>query len=148
MLGFFSDNRGVLFETIYVSAAKRLFADAELSTLLDQSRTNNERDGITGMLLYSDGVFLQILEGPESPVRAALSRIMEDKRHRGIILLTEEATPERSFDNWTMGFARASQKDLLALKGSNDFFASGKTLREMEPGRAKRLLQTFRRSNP
>ncbi|RYG46723.1 BLUF domain-containing protein [bacterium] len=138
---------GPLFETIYVSASVKGLPDEELQRLLKQSRTNNVRDGITGMLLYSDGSFLQILEGPKTAVTQTVSRILQDDRHHLMIVMTEGPIEERTFSEWSMGFARASQTDLLAMEGSNDFFAEGETLKTMPPGRAKRLLEHFLRTN-
>ncbi len=58
-----------MFSLTYVSSAVRPFAEDELADLLAVSRQNNARLGITGMLLYKDGNFMQVLEGEEAEVR-------------------------------------------------------------------------------
>ena len=63
-----------LITVAYVSSATHLMTEDELAAILDVSRERNARDGITGLLLYSDGDFIQVLEGPEAPVRAAGER--------------------------------------------------------------------------
>jgi hypothetical protein len=93
-----------IFQIVYVSSAVREFSDAELSGLLAKSRTNNAACGITGMLVYADGNFLQVLEGPKEDVLAAYLRIHDDPRHRGVIKLLEKAVPCRYFPQWSMGF--------------------------------------------
>ena len=89
---------------IYVSSATRLMSETELKSLLEVSRERNAADGLTGMLLYKDGSFMQVLEGEEEPLKQTCNRIGRDPRHRGIIFLCEEETAERSFVGWAMGF--------------------------------------------
>ena len=51
-----------VYQVLYLSAAARLFSDVELRALLADARARNEAAGLTGMLLYEDGHFLQTLE--------------------------------------------------------------------------------------
>ena len=69
-----------LRRVLYVAAARNPFSREELAALLAKSRANNERDGVTGMLLYRDGLFIQALEGPPGAMRALLARIRADSR--------------------------------------------------------------------
>lgn len=130
----------------YCSSATRLMSSEELVALLQTSRVNNERAGITGMLLYRDGSFLQIIEGEDEAVHATYARILVDPRHRNVIRLAQSPITERSFAGWTMGFC-----DLAALSG-DDLDAFSTFL--IEPfdaeqyateGKALKLLRTFRR---
>ena len=66
-----------MFSLVYVSAAVTWFSDRELRGLLAQCRLSNAQTGITGMLLYKDGNFMQTLEGDERTVRALEARIAE-----------------------------------------------------------------------
>ncbi|MGV3617191.1 MAG: BLUF domain-containing protein [Fimbriimonas sp.] len=134
----------ILTELLYVSSASEQLADDELLAILEASRHNNERDGITGMLVYSEGSFLQVLEGPEPVIDSAYARISLDPRHRGLLRLRRRTVERRSFGDWSMGFARASRPDLLDMPGCNDFFADGKCLADVDDGQAKRLLEGFR----
>lgn len=91
---------------IYVSTAPRLLSDAELGTILETSRRNNGRDGITGMLLYADGNFFQVIEGEPAALDHLVARLRHDPRHRDIITVARYAVGERQFPDWSMGFRR------------------------------------------
>jgi len=91
---------------IYLSAATKLLDAAGLEALLQVSRRNNARLGVTGMMLYHDGSFLQILEGPEAAVMGLYDRIARDSRHGGMIRMVSSAVSARAFPEWQMGFLR------------------------------------------
>ena len=97
-----------MFFLVYVSAAVTWFSAAELHSLLAAARANNQRAGITGMLLYKDGNFMQVLEGEEAAVRALQARIACDLRHRGMVVIASGPLQQRQFPDWTMGFADLS----------------------------------------
>lgn len=109
-----------MLSLVYVSYATTPFSEADLEALLQKSRSNNTRDGISGMLLYRDGDFLQVLEGPEESVRAAYTRIARDSRHGRIMMLDESEIGERNFADWSMGFRRLRREDMP--EGFVDFF--------------------------
>jgi hypothetical protein len=106
-----------LYTLVYVSHATALFteAEAEVERILLDSRANNARDGITGVLLHRDGNFMQCLEGTEAAVRQTYARIQADRRHTGLIALLEEPIAGRSFPEWTMGHLQPTQSEILAL---------------------------------
>lgn len=81
---------------------------AEVEAILAKSRANNNRDGITGALMFNAGCFAQVLEGPLEQVEAAFERIQQDERHGEVSLLTLEPIETRSFPNWAMGFVGSS----------------------------------------
>ncbi|WP_375434362.1 BLUF domain-containing protein [uncultured Hymenobacter sp.] len=87
---------------LYRSQAVALFSEAQLLTLLDESRAWNEVHGITGLLCYSAGHFVQLLEGSASDVLTLYARIRRDPRHRRVVLLSEGAKPTRLFADWRM----------------------------------------------
>src|ERR1700761_272927 len=86
----------------YVSAGRRVQGRDSLGAILDTSRRNNERDGITGMLCVFDSNFLQFLEGAADAVSATFARIQKDPRHSGIIQLYDEPIDGRLFGQWSM----------------------------------------------
>lgn len=135
-------------QLVYVSSAVRLFTDQELAELLRVSRSNNERGGITGMLLYAGGNFIQAIEGPPDTVAALETRIGLDDRHRGIITLIDGPVEERSFPEWSMGFRRMETVLEASVAGQNEAFLPGVTPRALvaAPGRALTLLRSFRRT--
>ena len=77
----------MLHRHIYVSAARRPLAPAELAELLDGSRRRNAAIDVTGLMLYHDGSILQILEGPEDKVQTLFRIIRDDPRHRQVITM-------------------------------------------------------------
>ncbi|MEE4121286.1 MAG: BLUF domain-containing protein [Paracoccaceae bacterium] len=96
----------MLYRYIYLSSATEPMSDADIEQILAASRRNNTPAEITGMLMYHDGHFLQILEGPKDAVRACVSRIKADPRHDTIFRLQSGPVPSRAFPDWRMGFAR------------------------------------------
>ena len=91
-----------MLRMFYISAAKRLVTASELSDILAVSRERNRLDNITGVILYQEGSFAQVLEGPEDAVRACFARIEKDRRHSGCAIILEETAEARLFDGWDM----------------------------------------------
>ena len=133
-----------LIHLIYCSAAPRPLSRNELRDLLVGARRYNERHGITGMLLYADGSFFQVLEGAPDDVERLFERISADPRHDHLTLIIREPVATRAFGEWTMGHADIAQDELDQIVGSNDFFAGGRSFLDIGEGRAKKLLAAFR----
>ena len=76
-----------------------------LASLLDVSVRNNLRDRITGVLLYHDLLFFQVLEGQRPAVERCYERIENDQRHSGVSLIWSHPVETRVFSQWAMGFA-------------------------------------------
>ena len=91
-----------MLRMFYISAARRLVTASELSDILAVSRERNRVDGVTGVILYQEGSFAQVLEGPEDAVRACFARIEKDRRHSGCTVILEEKADARLFENWDM----------------------------------------------
>ena len=89
---------------VYSSTATAEFGDAELAQLLDVCRRGNARSDITGMLLYRDSRFLQVLEGSREAVHSLMMTIARDPRHDDVRILLEDRLDERRFPDWTMAF--------------------------------------------
>jgi hypothetical protein len=136
-----------LIHLIYASAATQDFGTAELTALLQQSREANERLGLTGMLLYSEGNFFQVLEGEPAAVNQLYEKIGRDKRHNQCTLIIKEPIARRLFENWSMGFSRVSSEEIRKIAGLNDFFHDGSCFARLDPGRAKKLLSAFARGS-
>jgi len=102
--------------------------DEKLSKILEESRAHNSDHGITGMLLYVEGIFassgkrsiesastgrfMQILEGKEEEVEHIYAKIKQDQRHFDIISLRNSTASGRYFESWQMGFKTLSGADL------------------------------------
>lgn len=86
----------------YISVAAPTVDENEILSILESSCKNNAADGITGMLLFHNGQFLQVLEGPKSAVEACFARICNDDRHVSVAKLLDEELPVRAFSQWSM----------------------------------------------
>ena len=131
---------------IYVSSAVELFSKTELVSLLEVSCRNNSRSGITGMLLYKDGNFMQVIEGEAIEIYELQAKISRDPRHERLITLLEKPITERRFNDWSMGFKNLTDPDVHALPGYSEFLNTPLTDKAFvaNPTRAERLLQTFK----
>ena len=107
----------MLQKLIYASQATKSFDTDALQGVLEVARQRNAREGITGMLLYADESFLQILEGEADALDATYARIARDTRHGGMRLLQRSPVRQRSFSSWSMGFDRADLAALSVLPG-------------------------------
>jgi hypothetical protein len=137
--------QGPLFQIVYVSSAVRPFSTDELIKLLDKARPRNLAAGVTGMLLYHDGNFIQLLEGPEESVRKTHERIRKDPRHTGLITLVHKQAQERYFSDWSMGFKKVSLNEAKQIPGFTDFlFHTERGQAESAPNATLRLLHSFR----
>lgn len=100
-----------LIQLMYVSSAAHSLTDGELERILESCTRHNAETGITGMLLYSEGNFMQVLEGSESAVTETYERICQDSRHTNFFLLSKDQIPRREFSAWNMGFRRLTKRD-------------------------------------
>jgi len=137
-----------MYSLTYVSSATTHLRRQDLRRLLDQSKTTNQGAGVTGMLLYKDGNFMQVLEGEAAVVRGAYAKIGRDGRHHGLITLLQGPIEERAFPTWSMGF-----KDLTNAPGSledgyNEFMNLSFTGAEFSdnPTQAQALLRLFKQT--
>jgi hypothetical protein len=96
-------------QLIYTSSAHRNTPESTLLEILETSRRNNSAADITGVLLYIDGGFLQVLEGSSQDVGITFHRIARDKRHWNTSVLMDR-TAERAFGEWSMGFERPTEE--------------------------------------
>jgi len=93
-----------LYHIIYASSATERLSQSELLELLKVSRRKNEARGLTGMLLYRDGTYMQFLEGQRKDIDLLLARLRNDPRHEGIHVLREGMLSERLFPDWSMAY--------------------------------------------
>lgn len=92
-------------QVIYRSIATIEISPLVLTDLLDASRANNRRLGLTGMLVCLDGRFAQVLEGDAGRVNGLMRRIAADYRHHSIELLVDRDVPAPEFGNWSMAYS-------------------------------------------
>ena len=136
-----------MYFVVYVSSAVEPFSKQELVDLLAKSRENNAKLDLTGMLLYKDGNFMQVLEGQEDVVRGLVARIERDPRHRGLLMLLQGPIAERQFPDWSMGFRDLNSPDVRAVPGFSEFLNTPLTGAEFagDRTRCQKLLLTFKK---
>ncbi len=132
------------FVLIYVSAQTRELTSLQLQGILETARKRNPAMQITGMLLYHQGSFLQVLEGERSKVEALFAKIETDSRHNKVAKVTTYFMHDRLFSNWSMGFADLTQDQLASIDGLNDFFKNGNSLANIQEKQAKDILSAFK----
>ncbi|RYE61732.1 MAG: BLUF domain-containing protein [Oxalobacteraceae bacterium] len=101
-----------------------LSAEHEVENILQKGRVNNQRDDITGALVFHSGCIAEVLEGPIARLETAFERIKQEERHGDVSLLAIEPIEARSFPNWAMGFVGAS----LSRKPPEEIKAAARTL--------------------
>jgi hypothetical protein len=128
-----------LLSIVYSSTAAHPYDDEDLGALLALSRDNNAKYGLTGMLLYRRGRFLQVLEGPEDMVRRRMSIIAADPEHTDVRILLQETTDERQFPDWTMGYEPVTESMADDVPGFRTTFSDLE--RDEDPTRALQALR-------
>ena len=133
-----------IFQIIYASTASYLYTEKELNNLLEQSRTANLKIGITGLLAYKDGNFMQTIEGQEQKIMELMLKISRNTRHYGIIPMFKGFIERREFSNWSMAYLNLSGD---SSEGFSDFLISDKSEHEkkISAGKAKTLMLNFRK---
>jgi hypothetical protein len=131
-----------MHKLLYVSSTKRDFPSADLEVMLAKARAKNGALDVTGLLLYVDGGFLQILEGEKDVLADLYAKIAQDPRHWDAkVLLNCEA--QRNFGEWSMGFkALNNDADDAGLIGVTQAAIGGL----IKPGGAQPLLQVLLRT--
>ena len=110
-------SRTMSYRIIYSSQATAALSLDELEAILVDARAGNEARGITGALVYVDGVFLQILEGDKEKVRALMHSIAGDARHCSVTVFHEAEVDQPLFSDWRMAYLSATPEQLAIWAG-------------------------------
>jgi hypothetical protein len=121
----------MLVRLLYASRAATPLIASVQDSIMQQSRAHNPEMGITGILCFSDDLFIQVLEGGRDEVCELYNTIVRDDRHQNVRILSFEEIRERRFGSWTMGQVNLARVNpALLLKYSeraelNPFIGSG-----------------------
>lgn len=110
-----------MLRVTYLSRESHPFTSKGLIDLLQHCKLNNPSLGVTGMLIYANGIFLQTLEGTTSAVDTLLEKIERDGRHREFQILKRETINTRLYEDWSMGFEQLTEGSLKDLPPPNAF---------------------------
>jgi hypothetical protein len=111
-----------MIHLLYVSTATRHLGTDELMDILETARANNARNSVTGMLLYSNDTFVQVLEGEAAVLDELLKIIQRDSRHKDLCVLERHEIQQPQYADWSMGFKRLENEDFRGVPGLNAFF--------------------------
>ncbi len=121
-----------MINLIYFSHADRAMSSDDLQELLNRARDRNKTKGITGLLLYQSGYFLQALEGDRESVRALFEKIQADPRHHTMTKIYDQETEERNFKDWQMGFHLVTGKELEGYDGYSEILSTEVATNEID----------------
>ena len=137
-----------LVTLIYVSAAARSLSHSDIQDILRESREGNGKKNITGLLLFKEGSFMQVLEGESQAVEELHRKISIDPRHTRIITLLKAPIQSRRFGDWKMGFKNIEDLTEEEKAGHSDYLDRpfNDASYSSNPNEAFILLETFKNS--
>jgi hypothetical protein len=105
------DDADEIYRVMYISKAVRPLTTGELDDLLAGATVRNRLHGISGILVYDGGAFLQILEGPTDKISVLVKNIQVDPRHEDVVFLSAGAVEQHYFNGWGMDRANVDRVD-------------------------------------
>lgn len=115
----------MLYELLYTSVATKEMGREELLRMLAKCRVNNRSVKVTGMLVYHNGEFMQLIEGEEVIVKDLFKKIKKDKRHHTVKSFWESPIAKRGFADFRMGFVNTGEDNMSDVEGYANFFEEG-----------------------
>ncbi|MGZ2371529.1 BLUF domain-containing protein [Ancylomarina sp. YFZ004] len=136
-----------LIHIVYLSYSEKELSESELNGFLATIRRKNEIQNITGLLLYNDEAFIQVIEGKKDTILNLFDIISNDSRHSNIVKLLEEPITKRAFPDWAMGFRKLDKQQNVQIPGFSDFMQNKRSeIDNKECAVAvKHLLYSFRK---
>ena len=101
----------MLVRLLYVSQPVGPVTTTVTTSILEKSNIYNKRENITGVLCQGSGLWLQVLEGERHQVNVLYSRIMANRQHHNLELLSMEEITHRQFGQWSMALVHLSKDD-------------------------------------
>jgi hypothetical protein len=116
---------------------------SKLYKILHGARAANAIADVTGLLVFAEGKFLQVLEGPKSTVRSLMQKISADRRHANLQIISEGAINARIFPSWEMAYASTNARELATWAGLRNTTTVDETLARLtaDPTRVPDVLQ-------
>ena len=111
----------MLTRLLYVSKPVGPITTFVTSSILEVCSVNNKKAEITGVLCQGSGIYMQVIEGKRSAINALYSRIISDKRHNQIELLSFEEVGQRRYGHWSMALVQLSIDDPMVQLAHPEF---------------------------
>lgn len=138
---------------VYCSRAAESIGDAEVARIIDSAQRRNLARGITGVLVFGNGVFFQWIEGPPSQMQTLIASLLRDPRHYDVVTLDESVEKrERLYPDWDMeqvaadGIRAVLQDALDSADDVNNVAALTRILAHLDSGPLDSLGQSIVRS--
>ena len=132
---------------VYFSSSVRQFEEEDLLTILEQSRHNNSRTGITGVMLYVRGSIIQVLEGEKEAVETLYKRIEQDQRHTDVVRVLSRNISQRLFADWLMGYETITARQLEDIKAVVNLDNNEESTVEANNNSILKTIKVFYESN-
>jgi len=129
------------YQIVYSSESATPMQSDELEEILQHARGSNAAKGITGALIYVDGIFLQVLEGETGTVQELMARISKDVRHETVTVLKQGEISSAIFSDWKMAYVSATPQQVAEWAGLSGAIAIPEILTDMrqDPQRTAQL---------
>ena len=105
------------YQIMYSSQAIKHMTMHDLEVILEDARTGNQARKVTGVLVYVDGVFFQIIEGDKDIVRKLMASIASDSRHQSVTVFYEAEVDVRAFESWSMAYLSPTAEQMSTWLG-------------------------------
>jgi hypothetical protein len=116
-----------VYQVVYSSFESKNLSTTDLDEIITISQKNNSKKDITGILLYSEGTFLQLLEGNKSDILNLYNTIVKDPRHSQISKILEIQNGTRIFKDWSMGFKNLNKTEFSKF---NEFLIKPENIKQ------------------
>lgn len=135
-----------LISLTYISAAPRNLSPMALIDILETSRRKNPANNVTGLLVFQNSIFVQVLEGDERDVDATFQRIEKDERHQNVKVIERVSIERRAFPGWSMGFKNLDAMDAKEAGNLREFLNNPLTPTNayQRPDMIVRLVETIK----
>ena len=133
------------YQIIYSSESATPMQLDDLEEILEHARSSNGAKGITGALIYVEGVFLQILEGGKVSVEDLMAKISRDVRHDTVTVLQEGEIPSAIFTDWKMAYVSATSEQVAKWAGLSGTTEIPEILTDIrqDPHRASQVAESI-----
>ena len=135
----------MLYQLVYSSLATEKMPKSKLYKILVQARSANASKDVTGLLVFVDGIFLQVLEGERDVVTALMKKIGSDPRHKDVKIISDSEVSTRTFATWRMAYVTPSPRELANWAGLHSTTTVEDTLATLqnEHGRVPSVLNSL-----
>lgn len=134
----------IMYYLIYSSKAAPGLTEDDLHHIITASQRNNESNDLTGLLVFHNGSFIQMLEGDEDAVQETFDRIVEDERHTAVYKLFSGQTDSRHFPDWKMAMRVVDENEFNHISAYEPLEAGDRFLHQVEDDHiGVRMLRYF-----